>query len=585
MEEPMKRALMVIAFVAATAAAETPKPVEMRWGVKVPLRDGIRLNATIYQPAGQTDPLPAVFTLTPYLADSYLDRAMYFARNGYVFALVDVRGRGNSEGAFDPFTNEGRDGHDVVEWLARQPWCNGKVAMWGGSYVGFDQWSTLKERPAHLATIVPAAAAHPGVDFPFNYNIFGPYDLQWLTFTSGTAPNQKLFGETPFWIDRFRSLYLNHIPFNQLDRVVGNTGTVFQQWLKHPTPDAWFDAMVPSPDQYRAIDVPILTITGHYDGDQPGALTYYRAHMKYGTPEAIARHYLIIGPWDHPGTRTPKKEVGGLTFGDVSLVDLNKLHREWYDWTMKNGSRPDFLKKRVAYYVTGPSEEWKYADSLEAIPTKTRTLYLDSPSSGAGDAFHSGALVPAATHSAPDRWVYDPLDVRPAELETEDVTNSLTDQRYALNLFGNGAVYHSEPFPRETELTGFVRFTASMAIDVPDTDFQVSLYEIKPDGGSVYLTGDIIRARYRESRRQEKLVKPGEITRYVFDNFTFISRRLAKGSRLRLVISSPNSIYFEKNYNSGGVVAEESGKDARTAQVTLYHDGQHPSFLELPIVE
>src|SRR5579862_6029790 len=121
-------------------AATVDAPVDLVWGFKIPLRDGVRLNGTVVQPAGQHEPLPVIFTLTPYIADSYLDRAMYFARHGYVFVLVDVRGRGNSGGSFEPFANEGRDGYDVVEYLARQPWSNGKVAMWGGSYAGFDQW-------------------------------------------------------------------------------------------------------------------------------------------------------------------------------------------------------------------------------------------------------------------------------------------------------------------------------------------------------------------------------------------------------------------------------------------------------------
>ena len=120
--------------------------VDLLWGVKIPMRDGVHLNATVFKPKATPAPLPVVFTLTPYIADSYEDRASYFARHGYVFALVDVRGRGNSEGNFEPFANEARDGYDIVEWLARQPWSNGKVAMWGGSYAGFDQWATLKER-------------------------------------------------------------------------------------------------------------------------------------------------------------------------------------------------------------------------------------------------------------------------------------------------------------------------------------------------------------------------------------------------------------------------------------------------------
>lgn len=121
-------------------------------------------------------------------------------------------------------------------------------------------------------------------------------------------------------------------------------------------------------------------------------------------------------------------------------------------------------------------------------------------------------------------------------------------------------------------------------LDVPDTDFTVNLYEILPDGKSIQLTADQLRARYRDSTSSEKLVKPGEIVRYEFSAFTFFSRRIAKGSRLRLVLNSPNSIYVEKNYNSGGIVADESGKDARTAHITLYHDSGHPSFLELPLV-
>ncbi len=145
---------------------------DMRWGVKIPMRDGVTLNATVFQPHAQKEPLPVIFTFTPYIGDSYTDRAMYFAQHGYVYALVDVRGRGNSGGSFEPFANEAKDGYDIVEWLAKQSYCNGKVTMWGGSYAGFDQWTTLKEFPPHLATIVPAAAAHPGVDFPFEYNIF-----------------------------------------------------------------------------------------------------------------------------------------------------------------------------------------------------------------------------------------------------------------------------------------------------------------------------------------------------------------------------------------------------------------------------
>jgi putative CocE/NonD family hydrolase len=353
--------------------------------------------------------------------------------------------------------------------------------------------------------------------------------------------------------------------------------------MDHPQPDDYWDAMYPTPEQFARIDIPILTITGHYDGDQTGAMHYYHDHMRHGSPSARDRHYLIVGPWDHAGTRTPNREVGGLKFGEASMLDLNNLHREWYDWTMKNGPQPAFLKQRVACYVVGP-EEWKYAASLEALASGKRTLFLNSTESGANDALHSGTLDPQKPTGqlSYDRYVYDPLDLRPGALETAGNPNYLTDETEPLHLFGDGLVYHSAPFEEDTEISGNVRLVAWIAMDVPDTDFEANLYEILPNGGSVLLTGNAMRARYRESLRKPSPVASGQIVKYEFRGFTFFSRRIAKGSRLRLMLRSPNSIQVEKNYNSGGAVANESGKDARTAHIALYHDAEHASFLELP---
>ncbi|MGC1265057.1 MAG: CocE/NonD family hydrolase [Candidatus Acidiferrum sp.] len=581
-------ALCLCAMAAQTQAQEnaaSPVIPDMKWAVKIPMRDGVQLNATVFQPHEQKEPLPVIFTFTPYIGDSYTDRAMYFAEHGYVYALVDVRGRGNSGGAFEPFVNEAKDGYDVVEWLAKQPYSNGKVTMWGGSYAGYDQWTVLKEFPPHLATIVPAAAAHPGVDFPFEYNIFGPYVEQWLTFTSGVTGNEKLFGDGAYWGAKALEYYDKHLAFKNYDTVAGNPSAVFQKWMQNPVPDSYYDQMVPSSKDYARIEIPILTITGDYDGDQPGAFTYYKKHMKYGTAEAKEKHFLIIGPWDHAGTRTPRREVGGLKFGESSVLDLNKLHTEWYEWAMKGGKKPEFLKKRVAYYVVGArAENWKYADTLESISNETRTLYLGS-NGKADSVFESGTLTEKqAAGAETDKWTYDPMDTRPGDAEMDD-DDGLKSQRGVLNNYGNGAIYHTPAFGAATEVTGFLKLTIWLSMDVTDTDLEADVYEILPSGDSVYLTGATMRARYRESLREEKLVTTGKIEKYVFDNFTFFSRRVAKGSRLRLFVHCPNTPGTEKNYNSGGVVAEETGKDAKTAHVTLVHDKEHESTLELPIVK
>jgi putative CocE/NonD family hydrolase len=586
--------------------AQTPAPIStsspsqpladynLRWGVKIPMRDKMELNATLYLPKtpdGSSPKTPVIFTLTPYISDSYHARGAYFASHGYAFALVDVRGRGNSGGEFEPFVNDPRDGHDLVEWFAKQPYCDGKVAMWGGSYAGFDQWATAKEFPPHLATIVPAAAAHPGLDYPSTQNIGLTYDMQWYTFTSGRTGQQNLFADQKFWRTKFLDAYKKHIPFKSLDSFVGNPSVNFQRVLKHPTVDAYYDAMVPTREQFQKITLPILTITAQYDGDELGALSYYRDHLANTSPEVRAKHFLVIGPWDHAGTRTPTDEVAGVKFGPGAVIDLNDLHHKWYDWTMKGGPKPEFLKNQVAYYLLAPGNsgangEWKYADNFETLTANPKTFYLDSSNGDANGVFRSGSLTEKQSSEGSDTFTYDPLDTTRGEtvdgLDPKEKTAGI-DQTYALSIGKDGLVYHTDPLAKETPFTGCPAVALWLSIDTPDVDLSAQLYEVQPDGNAIFLWGDVRRLRYRESLREAKLVKPGEIVRCDFNPGLFVARRLMKGSRLRLIVSAVNSTAFEKNYCSGGVVAEETAKDARTCHVQVYHDATHPSTIQLPL--
>ncbi len=527
-------------------ASPTPSPVtdyDLKWGVKIPMRDKVELNATLYfpkTPDGSMPKTPVIFTLTPYISDSYHPRAAYFASHGYVFALVDVRGRGNSGGDFEPFAQEPRDGHDVVEWLAQQPFCNGKVAMWGGSYAGFDQWATAKEFPPHLATIVPAAAAHPPLDYPSLDNVGETYDVQWFTFTSGKAGQINLFGDSKFWRSKFLDAYKKHIAFKTLDSFVGNPSVSFQRILKHPTADTYYDAMVPTVEQFKKITLPILTITGQYDGDELGAMTFYRDHIANAPPEAGAKHFLIIGPWDHAGTRTPTDEVAGVKFGKDAVLDLNDLHRQWYDWTMKNGAKPQFLKNQVAYYLiasgnSGANGEWKYIDNYANLIANPKTFYFDSKNGDANGVYRSGTLTETKPASGADAFVYNPLDTQRGEetegAESNDKTAGL-DQRLPLSIGKDGLVYHGDALANETPLVGCPAVTLWVSIDTPDVDLEADLYEIQPDGTSIGLWSDIRRLRYRDSLREARLVQPGEIVKCDFNPGLFVARKMMKGSRL-----------------------------------------------------
>jgi len=569
------------------AAAEGPGPVDpaqvdLHWGVKIPLRDGVLLGATVYTPKNQTAGAPCIFTLTPYIAQSYHDRGMYFAAHGYPFLTVDVRGRGNSEGHFRPLIQEASDGYDVVEWLAKQPYCNGKVAMWGGSYAGYDQWAAASQMPPHLATIVPAAAPYVGTDFPFRNNIFYTYDVQWLALVNGHTSQVNLFGDDIFWKSHFRGWLEKGAAFDTLgDGVLGDTAAIFKEWVAHPHQDDYWDRFNPTAEQYSRIALPILTITGSYDDDQPGALKHYREFMQHAPPEARARHYLIIGPWDHAGTRTPSAQVGGVTFGPASMVDLPKLHLEWYAWTMQGGLKPSFLQKPVAYYVM-QADRWRYADSLEGVTAEQRPYYLESRTN-ATDVLGSGSLQLVAATGAPDHFTHDPRDTQLARVEYESDPQSLTNQQLVYARRGQQFVYHSAPFDRDTEVSGFFKLAAWIAIDTPDTDLEARVYEVAEDGGSILLSTDLMRTRYRNSQRESQAVQAKGPLRYDFDHFTFVSRLIRKNSRLRLVIASLDSIYYEKNYNSGGVVSTETLQAARPVTITLYHDRAHQSALFVPV--
>jgi uncharacterized protein len=561
--------------------------IRIEWGVKIPLRDGTQLSATLYRPALLSVPAASIFLLTPYVADTYHDRAVYFAERGFPFIVVDARGRGNSEGEFQPFLQEGPDGYDITEWISGQPYCNGQVSMWGGSYNGFSQWATAKQLPPHLTTIVPVAAPHLATDFPMRCNIFVPYLMQWLTYTAGRTSQTQTFSDVRFWSKLYRKWHESGRPFRDLDSMVGYRSIHFQEWLNHPEPDEFWDSGNPTAEQYAQIDIPILTITGSYDDDQPGALTHYQNHIKFASTAAQSRHFLIIGPWNHAGTRTPSCHFGGLEFGPESLLDLPQLHVDWYAWTMSGGPRPDFLRNNVAYYVMG-AERWRYADSLQRITDHHDVYYLDS-NGCASDALASGTLGASPRTSPPDSYTYDPRDARGPEVLTEASADglSLTDQSATFALRGRQFVYHTTEFTSDTEVSGFFKLTCWLSIDCPDTDFYVSVWEISSTGSAIRLSTAAIRARYRECLRNPKLIDTDSPLRYDFTSFTFVSREIRRGHRLRLVLAPMGRLlettFSEKNYNSGGMVADESSESARAVTVRMFHEELYPSALHVPI--
>lgn len=559
--------------------AQKKTELEIRSGVEIPMRDGTLLSGNLYLPRALPAQAPAIFGMTPYTADKHHAVAARISAEGFPFLNVDVRGSGKSQGKSGNIRQWAQDGYDVAQWLASQPFCDGRVAMQGGSIRGFNQWATAKERPPSLATIIPVASCFFGLDVPMRNNVF--YSAGGRTVWSAISEDLE------FWQMTYRRWLVAGKPFSQIDTLIGKADPKFREALQHPEPDSHWDSFNPSADQYSKIDIPILTITGSYDDDQPGALEHYRQHIAHASESARCNHYLVIGPWDHLGTGVPQPNVGGVAIGANGVIDMPGLLADWYRWRLRAGEKPGLLKKLVTYYVMG-ADLWKWADTLDEITVAKKKLFLDSTGT-ASDIYASGSLGAKIGKGPPDSYTYDPRDRSGLEVDEEariDI-KPYVDQSLFHALHSRMLVYHSAPFEAEIEVSGFFKLEAWLSIDAPDTDLYASVHEITLDGQSIQLSTDVIRARYRQGLRQPSLIVNQDPLQYRFERFTFVSRRIKRGHRIRLVISPLGRIVDaainQRNYNSGGAVAHESADVGRPVTVTLFHNEEFPSVLVVPL--
>jgi uncharacterized protein len=555
---------------------------QIKYRIRIPMRDGVHLSATLYLPREIGRPRPTVFSHTPYTADLYHPEGAYFATHGYPYLAVDMRGRGDSDGDYAPFESEIPDAHDIVEWIAKQPFCNGKVAGNGHSWVGYTQLAAVRGGATSLATIVPLSTPWVGLDFPINNNIFLAFAVPWLLLTDGNTQRATMLRDGLYQAQEQIRFLESGLPFRRMDEFYGLESNRFKEWAQHPSRDAYWDARNPTPEQLADLTIPVLSMCGYFDGDQPGALEFYRQHHRLAG--AKAQHYLVMGPWGHDQVRKPEAEFFGIKVGADSVIDALKLHRDWFAYAMEEGPRPEFLQKKVAYFVMG-ADTWRYADTLDGITARHDTLYLgsaDNPQS----VYRAGTLAAKpARKSEPDHYIYDPRDLSLLKASLTQTQSHLTDQTALLTDAPDKLVYHTAPFAADTEVSGFFTLAAWIALDQPDTDFSVSIHDIAPDGSSMFMTETRMRARYRESQRVETLITTKAPLRYDFDRFTSVSRTIKAGHRLRLVVQAHQGLAWQRNYNSGKPVADETMADARTVTVRLYHDTARPSALSIPIAQ
>ena len=577
--------LWAIVLVPACHAAESYQ-VTFEHNVTVKMRDGVILRADIYRPKADGQ-FPVLLQRTPYDKNNGFTFGLKAAQRGYVAIVQDVRGRYASEGEWYTFKNESNDGFDTVEWAAALPYSNGKVGMWGGSYVGATQMLAAIAHPPHLAGICPVVTAS---NYHENWTYQGGAFEQWFdeSWTSGLAQDTvaRHIADATDAMQGASSLPLASYPLFNLPKpspsdLVPGLAPYFLDWLAHPTYDDYWKQWSIE-EHYADIQVPALITAAWYDIFQGGSLRNYSGiKTQGGSSAARSGQHLIVTIGGHAGGG---RKIGEVDFGaaaDEYNEDENTL--SWYDYLFK-GVQNEFAQKPVKIFVMGVNQ-WRQEDDWPPARAN-RTKYFLHSQGAANAASGNGTLSIDAPHAeSSDRFVYNPSNPVPTTggplcCDRQHLAAGPRDQR-PVEARNDVLVYSTPPLAQDTEVTGPISLELYAASSAVDTDFTGKLVDVGPDGFARNLTEGIIRARYRNSREQADLLKPGQVYKFTVDLWS-TSNVFLKGHVIRLEISSSNFPRFDRNLNTAE--QPESGQKFISATNTIYHDAQHPSAMILPVM-
>ena len=537
--------------------------LDRRFNVRIPMRDGVTLAADLVRPAEL--PAPAVVSRSPYGRGGEMStrRADAFAKAGYCACWVDVRGRGDSEGTFDP-RNDGLDGFDVIAWAAAQDWCDGSVATFGGSYPGRFQWLTALHRPPALkAMIVMVTPSDPFVENPTG--VPGPMHVHWFRMTDGRAMQ---YTETVDWMDVYR-----HRPLIELDEAAGFCSERWREECRHQTLDAWWE---PVRYQHRIaeVDVPVLHISGWYDDEEIGTPANFASLHAAGR----AGQRLLMGPWGHQvnaGTR-----LGELDFGPDAVIDLDAAMTGFLD-EMVRGREPAEPSPPARIFLMG-ANRWLDLAGWPAPGSTESAWHLDSDGH-ANSRYGDGRLrqSPASPEAPADAWVHDPDRPVPFITPASSAQIGGPDDYSGVETRGDVLVYTSEALTEPLDVVGPVRLVAFVSTSAADTDVTAKLVDLHPNGFAQRLCDGLLRLRYRTGHEHAQPVQPDtvyEIEVVMWDT----AQRFLPGHCIRLEIASSAHPKFATNLGSGG--DESTATDAVVAHNRLYHDAAHPSRLLLTVL-
>lgn len=578
-------------------AGRGPCTVTKQSDVAATMRDGTRLRADLYRPS--QSPAPVILMRTQYgksgaqTEPSRYESPDWFASHCYLVVIQDVRGTGSSSGTFDEYAHDGDDGYDSVEWAAALPGSDGKVGMYGSSYVGATQWLAAVTAPPHLVTIVPANTAsdyydgwtYQGGEFRLAFIL--PWSLG-LAETAAANRKDRPAEETIKAAKADVARWMAFRPYRDLQVLApGNPAVApwYFDWIAHWTRDDFWKR-VSIRDRYTSVRVPVLDIAGWYDAFLAGSMENFSGMVSRGaTEQARTNQRIVIGPWDHLawGRNSSKPAPILKDIGPVADSPVNQLMLAWYDHFLKGVDNKVSDGPRVDYFLMG-ANTWKTASAWPLPQTDYQRFYL----AGAGDAAsRSGQLstsVPPAGQ-APDRYTYDPANPVPSVgghscCSAESGPQGPYDQR-AVEKRPDVMVYTSKPMDEDTEITGPVSVDLWAASSATDTDFTAKLTVVKPDGAVMNLNNGILRTAFRNSLEHPEPGLPDTPYEYRIAIWP-TSYLFSAGDRIRLEISSSDYPQFAPNPNTG----EPFGVSAvsKPAEQSILHDAEHPSAVILPVI-
>ena len=534
--------------------------------------DGAAICTLLVRPAGEAK-LTTLLQFTIYNdAAAIMREARRAASNDYAGVIGLTRGKGCSPDPIMPYEHDGADAAALIDWIAAQPWSDGRVGMYGGSYSGFTPWAAAKHHPKALQAIAVGAPAGPGIDAPMEGNVFWNFIYPWPFYTTDNkALDDATYYDAPRWEKLDSTWYSSGRPYRNLDKIDGTPNPIFDRWLEHPAYDAYWQSLIPYKEEFATIDIPVLQTAGYYYGG-PGAAVYYLSqHVRY-RPDA--QHYLVIGPYDHfmaqRGTANSEgdvESVSGYQIDAAAKIDMVELRFHWFDHVFKAAPKPAMLADKINYQVTG-ANTWKHAASLEAMANSSLRYYLSADAMGQAHRFSS---VPKAGAS-----IRQSIDF--AERHVEQTPGGGVQDRDLDST--NGLVFISEPLTESTELSGLFAGHLDFIANKRDFDFQVALYELTPAQDYVQLAPFWARASHVKDFTHRHLLTAERRQSLDFRSMRLMSRQAAAGSRIVAVLSIIKEPGREINYGTGKAVADESIADAKIPlRLTWFAD----SYIDIPI--